>query len=337
MSSKSRNSIEGEHLKKVDSHNKGNAPQKFITVAFDRKLDENSKKINFSVKTDIDTDQNLEKKMNPENKKITTESESAENESDSNYDIKIMSYKENGIGEEFLIPTKNNNEKIGTFLSRKRKKYVIQTFSQDEDKVMQFQRKEESTNEKVLIQNYDEEFVDDKNNHNISSQTMYNSDIPKLDKSEKIKLDSSRKGLNNSLINEQFHFPTASVCLIEDNKNRLSKRPPYQFEENKLTTTPNDSSIENKSLNDILFGEKYNKDVQEDIKNIQMNVSKSFCILGIKSEDGLESKSIGFLLNFHVDQEMFYCVISNAIDKDSIQINNNLFAYTMAMDIIKLI
>ena len=59
---------------------------------------------------------------------------------------------------------------------------------------------------------------------------MFNSDIPKLDKSEKIKFNSSRKGLKNSLINKQLHSPIASVGLIEDNKKKLSKRSSYQFE-----------------------------------------------------------------------------------------------------------
>ena len=60
------------------------------------------------------------------------------------------------------------------------------------------------------------------------------------------------------------------------------------------------------------------------------NISKSICKIKIitkKENDSLERKfGTGFLLNFRIDQELFYCLMSNehVINKDIINNNNNI-------------
>ena len=64
------------------------------------------------------------------------------------------------------------------------------------------------------------------------------------------------------------------------------------------------------------------------------NVSKSIC--KIKIETSLGTKyGTGFLLRFYIDQESFYCLVSNehVISNDIINNENNIYIYHMIVNL----
>ena len=165
---------------------------------------------------------------------------------------------------------------------------------------MCFQKKEESSNEKFLNQNDDEEFVDDKSHPN--TKIINNFCTPKIEKLEKNMHYSLLKELKDSLSRKQINFPTLSFGFpnlysqIEENKKKLPSSPSTkeiyslnQFEDDKSVATPDDSSVSSKSLNSIFSEEKNKKDEQEDIKEEYNEIMGGIEFLGAgynKSKSG---------------------------------------------------
>ena len=94
---------------------------------------------------------------------------------------------------------------------------------------------------------------------------------------------------------------------------------------NKLTKSKAEIKNENDRIKECIL-----KDSTpfEKIDRYLSNVSKSICKINIE----IKSEKIigtGFLLNFRIDQEMFYCLISNehVIKNDMIQNNNNIYIF----------
>lgn len=92
-----------------------------------------------------------------------------------------------------------------------------------------------------------------------------------------------------------------------------------RYNEQNKATEPNDESIKDKEC--IIDASSIVK-----LETPMKIVSKSIC--KIKAEiitgKGIENKIWnGFFLKFYIDQEMFYCLVSNeySIDKDTIQNN----------------
>ena len=64
------------------------------------------------------------------------------------------------------------------------------------------------------------------------------------------------------------------------------------------------------------------------------NVSKSICKIKIETSLGTKYET-GFFLRFPIDQETFYCLVSNeyVISKDIINNENNIYIYHMIMNL----
>ena len=65
-----------------------------------------------------------------------------------------------------------------------------------------------------------------------------------------------------------------------------------------------------------------NDTLEEEIDPNILKISKSICKIKIETQLGIISSS-GFVLKFYIDQELFYCIISNHHEITDNMINNN--------------
>jgi len=94
---------------------------------------------------------------------------------------------------------------------------------------------------------------------------------------------------------------------------------------NHLTKTKTEAKNKNDRIKECILA---GSTPFEKIDRHLSNVSKSICKIKIEAK----SEAIigtGFLLKFRIDQEIFYCLISNehVIKKDIIKNNNNIYIF----------
>ena len=108
---------------------------------------------------------------------------------------------------------------------------------------------------------------------------------------------------------------------------------PHQ-EKTTETTNKKEPNLINESNNITEANKNTNGDIEcmhqssplEKIDSNISNVAKSICKIKIETPKGTKLDT-GFLLRFYIDQEAFYCLISNehVITKDIINNKNNIF------------
>ena len=114
-----------------------------------------------------------------------------------------------------------------------------------------------------------------------------------------------------------------------NNETNANRTNPNEITEEPKKNEPIKTTIKNKATSRI---EECNISSFEEIEPDIIKITKSICKIRIKPEKNNELKvksGTGFLLNFYINQELFYCLMSNehVISEDMIQNKNTIYIY----------